>query len=61
MNQHLRLNGLIAGKIPAYTPCPFIGKCVVENSNCPTKDSTKSTDFDCPTARTQSLIIEKFK
>jgi hypothetical protein len=61
MNQYLRNNGLVAGKIPAQTNCPFLGKCVVEHSDCPSQSNTKDEAYDCPVARMQSLIILKFK
>lgn len=60
MNNHLRTNGLIAGKIPPNQPCPFLRKCIVENDNCPSLNNLKQLSFDCGAARMQSLIIEKF-
>jgi len=60
MNQYLRSNGLVAGKIPPRTPCAFLGKCTMESDNCPTQNNLREVSFDCPVARMQSLIVLKF-
>jgi hypothetical protein len=51
-------NGLVAGRIPAGTPCPFYKECNLCSANCPTEDETFPYDFSCAFARGFSLTKE---
>jgi hypothetical protein len=53
---HTNTNGLVAGRIPKNTPCPFEAECKLKMERCPTKDSLKQVDFSCAAARAHSII-----
>jgi hypothetical protein len=53
---YLNENGLVRGRIPPKTPCPFHKECGRKTDNCPSKQRTKENEFSCAAARLFSLI-----
>jgi hypothetical protein len=57
-------NGLVKGKIPKGTGCPFYAKCnttLVKSLRCPTTEAPFDNDFSCAFARGMSLVAERMK
>lgn len=62
MNDSRNTNGLVAGLIPANTPCPFLNKCKFKVHTCPGADGrTKPNNFSCAAARAFSMAAEAEK
>lgn len=49
-------NGLVDGKIPKDTSCPFEAECKQIRAICPTKEFPHSKPYDCGIARMRSLV-----
>jgi hypothetical protein len=60
----LNSEGLVDGKIPAGTECPFWVRCALLTKNCPTFNQSSirtDTTFSCAVARSFSLLQEVVK
>jgi hypothetical protein len=57
MNDFWNENGLVNGKIPAGTVCPFYEvECYRAGDHCPIPGRLNVNDFSCGLARGESLI-----
>jgi hypothetical protein len=54
----LNNNGLVDGKIPPKTTCPFICDCNMKNSYCPSINNLNTDAFSCGLARAFSIDKE---
>jgi len=52
----LNENGLLNGRIPAGTACPFLLRCCLRHGSCPTNENTRSFTYSCSSARVYSLL-----
>lgn len=53
---YLDENGLVDGKIPAGSACPWHETCDLKMDRCPSKEKPKENAFSCALARLNSMI-----